>query len=68
MAVSRWELQLGVSAVATPVFGQNGAVAALEVRVRDVRQDLPSIKAALVVATRSLSRELTIARPSGRMA
>ena len=68
MAVSRWELQLGVSAVATPVFGQNGAVAALEVRVRDVRKDLPSIKAALVVATRSLSRELTIARPSGRMA
>jgi DNA-binding IclR family transcriptional regulator len=59
VAVSRWELEKGVSAVAMPVFGPGGnVVAALELRVRDVRSDFRGIKAALAVASRSLSREL----------
>jgi DNA-binding IclR family transcriptional regulator len=68
IAVSRWELELGVSAVAMPVFGPGGTVvAALEIRVRDLRNDLPSIKAALTVAARSLSRELATGQPNGRL-
>lgn len=59
VAVSRWELELGKSAVATPVFGPGGVViAALEVRVSDLRSDFQVIRPALSVAARSLSREL----------
>lgn len=59
VAVSRWELETGVSAVAMPVFGTGGNVlAALELRVRDVGDDFQGMKAALTVAARSLSREL----------
>ncbi|HEY3261170.1 MAG TPA: IclR family transcriptional regulator [Pseudonocardiaceae bacterium] len=59
VAVSRWELKLGVSAVAMPVFGPGGTVvAALEMQLRDLRNDFQNIKAALLVASRSLSREL----------
>jgi hypothetical protein len=49
-----------------PVFGPGGTVvAALEIRVRDLRNDLPSIKAALTVAARSLSRELATGHQNG---
>jgi DNA-binding IclR family transcriptional regulator len=47
------------TAVAMPVFGAGGAVlAALEVIVPDLRSDLAGARAALAVATGSLSREL----------
>jgi DNA-binding IclR family transcriptional regulator len=66
LAVSRWELQLGASAVAAPVFGPGGhVVAAIELPVRDLRSELPRIQPALVVAARGLSRQIGIA-PSGR--
>lgn len=67
VAVSRWELDLGVSAVAAPVFGIGGhVVAALELRVRDLRSDLQIIQPALMVAARSLSRELATGGRVGR--
>ena len=59
LAVSRWELQLGVSAVAAPVFGPGGhVVAAIELPVQDIRRELPHLQPALVVAARGLSRQL----------
>jgi DNA-binding IclR family transcriptional regulator len=59
IAVSRYELATGVSAIAAPVFSPAGqVVAALEVAVRDLRSDLPVMQPALTVAARSLSREL----------
>jgi DNA-binding IclR family transcriptional regulator len=67
VAVSRWELELGVSTVAAPVFGAGGhVVAALEVRVRDLRSDLQVMQPALMVAARSLSRELASSPRMGR--
>jgi hypothetical protein len=42
-----------------PVFGPGGGVvAALELSVPDLRQDLNPIIAALAIASRSLSREI----------
>lgn len=59
VAISRWELVLGVSTVAVPVFGSGGTVvAALELRVRDLRNDLRLLHPVLIVAARSMSREL----------
>jgi DNA-binding IclR family transcriptional regulator len=59
IAVSRGELAVGMSAIAAPVFGTGGCVvAALEVRIRDLRTDPPGRQPALIVAARSLSREL----------
>jgi DNA-binding IclR family transcriptional regulator len=59
VAVARWELDLGVCTVAAPVFGVGGhVVAALELRVRDLRGELPVVQPVLTVAARSLSREL----------
>jgi len=72
IALSRWELQLGSSGVAAPVFGAGGRVtAALEVRVRDPRSELPRVQPALQVAARALSRELALSQitdrhPNGR--
>jgi DNA-binding IclR family transcriptional regulator len=67
IAVSRWELDLGVSMVAAPVFGTGGhVVAALELRVRDLRCDLQVVQPALMVAARSLSRELATSPRIGR--
>jgi hypothetical protein len=66
--VSRWELQLGSSAVAAPVFGAGGrVVAALEVRVRHQRAEVPLVQPALLVAARSLSRELAMAQTADRI-
>ena len=68
IAVSRWELELGVSAVAMPVFGPGGTVvAALEMRLRDLRNEFQSVKAALVVAARSLGREMATGHQNGPM-
>jgi DNA-binding IclR family transcriptional regulator len=74
VALCRWEYELGSAAVAVPVFGGGGTVvAALELKVRDLRSDLPVMQPALIVAARCLSRELVTApfpgsleRPAGR--
>ena len=66
IAVSRWELAPGESSVAVPVFAGGGiVVGALEVSVRDLRNDLRVIQAVLLIAGRSLSRELVAAQPMG---
>jgi len=55
----------GPSAVAAPVFGDGGRiVAALEIRLHDVRAELPTVVPALVVAARGLSRDLVHRRPT----
>jgi len=59
VALCRWEFEAGAAAVAVPVFGGGGTVvAALELKVRDLRRDLNALQPALVVAARCLSREL----------
>ena len=64
VAVSRWELEPEVSAVAAPVFGSGGmAVAALELTVPDLRSDLQTASSVLTVAARGLSRELAADTP-----
>jgi DNA-binding IclR family transcriptional regulator len=66
VALCRWEFELGVAAVAVPVFGGGGTVvAALELRVRDLRHDLHTLQPALIVAARCLSRELATGQPFG---
>ena len=46
-----------------PVFGAGGhVVAALEPTVNDLREDLPTVQPALLVAARTLSRECSWAR------
>jgi len=66
MALCRWELELGAAAIAAPVFGDGGAVvAAIELRVRDLRRDLHVMQPALNVAAGCLSRELTAGRVAG---
>jgi DNA-binding IclR family transcriptional regulator len=67
VAVARRELALGDSAVAVPVFGAGGAVvAALELTVHEP-QDLRLVQAPLIVAGRSLSRELQVQRPRNQL-
>jgi DNA-binding IclR family transcriptional regulator len=69
VALCRWELELGSAAVAVPVFGGGGTVvAALELKVRDLRSDLHTLQPALVVAARCLSRELATGQPFGQFA
>jgi DNA-binding IclR family transcriptional regulator len=69
VAVCRWELELGSAAVAVPVFGGGGAVvAALELRIRDLRGSLDNLQPALIVGARCLSRELATSQPFGRLA
>jgi hypothetical protein len=69
VALSRWELELGLATVAVPVFGGGGlVVAALELRVRDLRSELNGMQPALLVAARSLSRELAMSLPFARLA
>ena len=59
VAVTRFELEPRTSAVAMPVFGPGGEVAAaIELTVRDLGKELQPVMAALAVASRSLSREL----------
>jgi DNA-binding IclR family transcriptional regulator len=63
IAISRWELELGMSGVAVPVFGAGGiAVAALGLNVANLRTDLPMVSSVLTVAARGLSRELATGR------
>ena len=59
VAITRWELEAELCGIAMPVFGPGGdVVAAVELAVGDPGRDLQSAMAALVIATRSLSREL----------
>jgi len=72
VAVTRWELEANVCGVAMPVFGPGGeVVAAIELAVGDLRQQLQPVMAALAIASRSLSRELTgearYDRPAGHL-
>jgi len=61
IALGRGELAPGDSAIAAPVFGVGGRIiAALEVQVRDLRDDVRMCRPALVVAARGLSRELSL--------
>jgi IclR family acetate operon transcriptional repressor len=63
LAVSRWELALGSCAIAVPVFGGGGTVvAALELKVRDLRDDVRALHPVLMVAARSMSRELAMSQ------
>ena len=69
VAVTRWELEAGVCGVAMPVFGPGGeVVAAIELAVGDLKQQLQRVMAALAIASRSLSRELTGDARYGRAA
>jgi DNA-binding IclR family transcriptional regulator len=69
VALCRWEMELGMAAIAVPIFGGGGmVVAALELRVRDLRTDLNAMQPALIVAARCLSRELATCQPFGRRA
>lgn len=59
VAMTYPEFELGVFAVAMPVFGPGGRVlAAMEVDVGNLDQDVPPAVTALTIASRSLSREL----------
>jgi DNA-binding IclR family transcriptional regulator len=63
LAVARWELEPERSALAVPVFGpEGGVVAAIEVRVEDPAAELATVRPALAVASRSLSRQLCYTR------
>jgi DNA-binding IclR family transcriptional regulator len=67
VAISRWELEPGMSGVAVPVFGVGGAaVAALGLDVLNPRTDLAMASSVLTVAARGLSRELAISSRAGR--
>jgi DNA-binding IclR family transcriptional regulator len=60
LAVCCSELDRNWCGVAAPVFGPGGEVlAAIELRVSDVHRDVPAVQPLLLVATGSLSRELT---------
>jgi DNA-binding IclR family transcriptional regulator len=66
VAISRWELERGVSAVAVPVFGAGGIVAAaLELTVPKLSTDLRMAHSVLTVAARGLSRELATGASTG---
>jgi DNA-binding IclR family transcriptional regulator len=59
LAVTRFELEATTCAVAVPVFGTGGdVVAAIELTVPDLGRDLHPVVAPLLIAARSLSREL----------
>jgi IclR family acetate operon transcriptional repressor len=66
VAIARWELEPGVSAVAVPVFGSGGmAVAALGLTVPNLRADLHMASSVLTIAGRGLSRELATGSHAG---
>ena len=65
-AVARGELFPGEWAVAVPVFGDGGVVAALELEVHDWDRERETCIAALAVAARCLSRELAVSTRSDR--
>jgi DNA-binding IclR family transcriptional regulator len=59
LAVSRWELEPDRCALAVPVFGPGGYVAAaIELRVDDLANGVTTVQPLLRIAGRSLTREL----------
>ncbi len=59
VAVTRWELESDLCWIGMPVFGPGGeVVAAIELAVRDLHQQMQSVIGTLAIATRSLTREL----------
>ena len=67
IAVSRREFDAETSAIAAPVFGPGGGVAAaLEVESCDHNGGLRLVQPALIVAARSLSRELVTSPPANQ--
>jgi DNA-binding IclR family transcriptional regulator len=69
VAVARREHDLESSALAVPVFGAGGTVvAALELEARDPMTDLRAVQPAVMVAARSLTRELATSRAQGQLA
>jgi DNA-binding IclR family transcriptional regulator len=68
VAVARREYDVETSALAVPVFGAGGmVVAALEVDAREPQTDLRPLQPALIVAARSLTRELATSRVRGQL-
>ena len=66
VAFVRSEFQQGISAVAVPVFGADGAVvAALEITVPNLCVDLQAANCVLTVAARGISRELVTVTGTG---
>jgi DNA-binding IclR family transcriptional regulator len=66
VAITREEFEAGISGVAMPLFGPDGAVvAAIEVTVTvtDLHRDLHPVITALTIAARSLTREITANAP-----
>jgi DNA-binding IclR family transcriptional regulator len=68
VATARQELRLNTAAIAVPVVAGGGAVvAALELTTRGPGSQLHLIQAAVVVAARALSRELTESQRRSRL-
>ena len=66
VAMTRPELEPGACAVAMPVFGPGGrVVAAIELTLRNLNQDVAPAVAVLAIASRSLTRELSSGTRSG---
>jgi hypothetical protein len=60
IAVSDRELEAGSSAVAMPVFGRRGQIAAaIEVSIPDLAQHVPAVRASLAMAAGAFGRELS---------
>ena len=59
VAVTRWELEADLCWIGMPVFGPGGqVVAAIEIAVRDLHQQMQAVVGTLAIASRSLTREL----------
>lgn len=68
VAVTRWELENDLCWIGMPVFGPGGqVVAAIEIAVTDLHQQMQGVVGTLAIASRSLTRELAgDARPAVR--
>jgi DNA-binding IclR family transcriptional regulator len=65
VAVSDRELDESILAIAAPIFGDGGRIAAaIELKVHDLVYDVPVLVAPLAVAAGCLSRELTGSAPA----
>lgn len=59
VAVTRWELENDLCWIGMPVFGPGGqVVAAVEIAVKDLHQQMQGVIGTLAIASRSLTREL----------
>jgi len=65
VAVSSGELEVGNHCVAMPVFADGKVLAAIEIQLKDLQNDLARVSPALALACGGLSRELS-GTPKGR--